>query len=65
MSGVRKRLSGELVQGARSLILTTPEGDAWIVDTEEVDPSLIGQVVKIEGIATRPGRIRADWVGAA
>jgi len=65
LSGVRKRLSGQLSQGARSLILTTDGGEAWIVDADEIDPSLVGQSVKLEGLTTLQGRIRADWIGAA
>ena len=65
MSSVRKRLSGQLSQGARSLILTTTDGEAWIVDADEIDPALVGQLVKLEGLATRQGRIHADWIGAA
>jgi hypothetical protein len=65
LSGVRKRLSGQLSQGARSLILTTTDGEDWIVDADEIDLSLVGQLVKLEGLTTRHGRIRADWIGAA
>lgn len=65
MSGVRKRLSGQLSQGARSLILTTTDGEAWIVDADEIDSSLVGQAVKLEGLTMRQGRIHADWIGAA
>ena len=63
LSGVRKRLSGQLVQGARSLILTTGEGQVWIVDAAEFDASLVGGQVKLEGVATGSYRISADWIG--
>lgn len=63
LSGVRKRLSGQLTQGARSLILTTDEGEVWIIDATDIDSSLVGQQVKLEGIATGSDRICADWIG--
>jgi Protein of unknown function (DUF5818) len=63
LSGVRKRVSGQLTQGARSLILTTDEGDVWIVDAADIESSLIGRQVKLEGIATGSDRICADWIG--
>lgn len=65
LSGVRKRVSGQLTQGARSLILTTDEGDVWIVDAADIDSSLIGRKVKLEGVATSSDRICADWIGEA
>lgn len=65
LSGVRKRLSGQHSQGARSLILTTDEGEVWIIDAADVDALLVGQRVKLEGVATGPDRIRADWIGEA
>ena len=63
LSGVRKRVSGQLTQGARSLMLTTVEGEVWIIDATEVDISLLGQQVKLEGVATGSDRIHADWIG--
>lgn len=63
LSGVRKRVSGQLTQGARSLILTTDEGEVWIIDATDVDIFLVGQHVKLEGIATGSDRICADWIG--
>jgi hypothetical protein len=63
LSGVRKRVSGQLTQGARSLILTTDEGEVWIIDATDIDTSLVGQQVKLEGIATGSDRICADWIG--
>jgi Protein of unknown function (DUF5818) len=65
LSGLRKRLSGTLIQGGRSLILKTPFGEAWIVDTDGIDSAFIGQLVKLEGVTTGPDRIRADWIGSA
>jgi hypothetical protein len=62
---LRKRLSGQLTQGARSLILTTADGDTWIVDADEVDPLLIGQQVIVEGVTATQNRLKADWIGAA
>lgn len=65
LSGVRKRMSGQLTRGARSLNLTTDEGEVWIIDVSDGDESLVGQRVKLEGIATGADRIRADWIGLA
>ena len=63
MSSQRKRLSGRLTKGARSLLLTTSDEDIWIVETLDVDQSLVGKNVIVDGIPTAADRIQADWIG--
>lgn len=63
MSSQRKRLSGRLTKGARSLLLTTPDEYIWIVETLDVDQSLVGKNVIVDGIPTAADRIQADWIG--
>jgi hypothetical protein len=61
----RRRLSGRLTKGARSFLLTTFDEQTWIVDTLDVDQSLLGKNVIVDGIPTASDRIQADWIGCA
>ena len=63
MSSQRKRLSGRLTKGARSLLLTTSYEHIWIVETLDVDQSLVGKNVIVDGSPTTADRIQADWIG--
>lgn len=65
MSTERKRLSGRLTKGARSLLLTTSDEQTWIVDALDVDQALVGKNVIVDGISTAADRIKVDWVGCA
>ncbi|GAA0762297.1 DUF5818 domain-containing protein [Erythrobacter ramosus] len=65
MSTQRKRLSGRLTKGARSLLLTTSDAQTWIVDAPHVDQTLVGKNVIVDGISTAADRIKADWIGCA
>lgn len=61
----RKRVSGMLNRGRRGLILTTDDGDLWIIDTGEDVAHLAGHRVTVEGTASGLDRLKADWIGAA
>lgn len=65
MSSQRKRLSGRLTKGARSLLLTTSDEQIWVVETLDVDQTLVGKNVIVDGIPTATDRILADWIGCA
>jgi hypothetical protein len=52
-----------LTKGARSLLLTTSDEQIWIVETLDVDQSLVGKNVIVDGIPTAADRIQADWIG--
>jgi hypothetical protein len=52
-----------LTKGARSLLLTTSDEHIWIVETLDVDQSLVGKNVIVDGIPTAADRIQADWIG--
>lgn len=65
MSTQRKRISGRLTKGARSLLLTTFDAQTWIVDAQDVDHTLVGKNVIVDGIPTAADRIKADWIGGA
>lgn len=65
VSTQRKRISGRLTKGARSLLLTTSDAQTWIVDALDVDQSLVGENVIVDGISTAADRIQADWIGCA
>jgi hypothetical protein len=63
VSSQRKRLSGRLTKGARSLLLTTSDDQIWVVEALDVDQSLVGKNVIVDGIPTAADRIQADWIG--
>ena len=65
MSTQRKRISGRLTKGARSLLLTTFDARTWIIDALDVDPTLVGKNVIVDGIYTATDRIKAEWIGCA
>ena len=65
VSGNRKRLSGILGRGRRGLIMTTDNGELWIIDSTDDVTSLIGRRVIVDGAAAGFDRLRADWIGAA
>jgi hypothetical protein len=65
VSTQRKRISGRLTKGARSLLLTTSDAQTWIVDALDVDQSLVGKNVIVDGIPTATDRIQADWIGCS
>lgn len=65
MSIQRKRISGRLKKGARSLLLTTSDAQTWIVDALDVDQTLVGKTVIVGGISIAADRIKADRVGCA
>ena len=65
LSTQRKRISGRLAKGARSLLLTTSDAQTWIVDALDVDQTLVGKSVIVDGISTAADRIKADWIGCA
>jgi fructose-specific component phosphotransferase system IIB-like protein len=54
-----------LTKGARSLLLTTSDAQTWIVDALDVDQTLVGKNVIVDGISTAADRIKADWIGGA
>ena len=65
VSTQRKRISGRLTKGARSLLLTTSDEQTWIVEALDVDQALVGKNVIVDGISTAADRIQADWFGRA
>lgn len=65
MSTQRKRLSGRLTKGARSLLLTTLDGHTWIVEAVDANQDLVGKDVIVDGISTAVDRIQADWIGCS
>lgn len=65
VSGSRKRVCGKLGRGRRGLILTTDDGELWVVDTDDDVAHLTDHRVVVEGTASGLDRLRADWIGAA
>lgn len=61
----RKRVSGVLNQGRRGLNIVTDAGDLWVIDTESVDPMLLGRRVTVEGTQAGLDRLNVEWVGEA
>jgi hypothetical protein len=65
VSSNRKRVTGMLDRGRRGLLLTTENGELWVIDTDHDVGHLAGQRVMVEGTASGLDRLRADWIGAA
>ena len=65
LTGKRIRMSGSLAKAARSLLLTTSNGNTWAVEANDDIVPLFDQQVIIEGTAITRDRIRADWIGPA
>ena len=63
LTGKRRRITGLLEQGTRSLQLVTDSGDRWSLDCEEFDFDLIGQKVTAEGVLVGLDRLKIYWMG--
>lgn len=64
-SNRRKRVSGVLNHGGRGLNILTDAGDLWVIDREDVDPSLLGCRVTAEGTQAGYDRLEVEWIGEA
>ncbi|NML94014.1 DUF5818 domain-containing protein [Novosphingobium olei] len=60
---MRIRVSGILSIGSRGLMLTTPENQIWIIETDDLRDASSGQSVVVEGTVAGLDRLRADWIG--
>jgi len=47
------------------LVITTPENELWVLDTNDYDPELIGRTVIAEGVIAGYDRLTLDWIGEA
>lgn len=65
LNQTRKRVSGILSHGQRGLVITTPENELWVLDTNDYDPELIGRTVIAEGVIAGYDRLTLDWIGEA
>lgn len=65
MSGSRKRISGLLRRASRGLILTTDQGEIWVIETDDEVADLLGYRVVVEGTAAGLDRLKTDWIGAS
>ena len=63
--GKRKRVSGVLNHGGRGLNILIDAGDLWVLDSDDVDPDLLGHRVTAEGILAGLDRLSLDWIGEA
>lgn len=64
-NGKRRRLSGRLGHGPRGLNILTDTGDLWVLDNDEVNMDLIGQMVTAEGVTVGYDRLKVEWIGEA
>jgi hypothetical protein len=47
----------------RGLLLIAENGIVWVVDSDDFDEALIDQMVIVDGTASGPDRLKADWIG--
>jgi hypothetical protein len=59
----RKRVSGVLNHGRRGLSILTDAGDLWVLDSDDIDPDLLGHRVTAEGTIAGYDRLHVDWIG--
>ncbi len=58
-------MSGTLRCASRGLILTTDDGEIWVIDTDDEVEDLLGNRVVVEGSAAGLDRLKTDWIGKA
>lgn len=65
MNSSRRRITGRLDHCPRGLAIVTDAGDLWVIDRDDVDADLIGQLVIAEGVAIGYDRLKIEWIGEA
>lgn len=65
VSSGRIRVSGMLSCGRRGMILTTNDGQVWIVESDDPTEDLVGSTIVVEGTIVGIDRLRADWIGVS
>lgn len=65
MNQTSKRVSGILCHGQRELVISTPENELWVLDTNDYDPELIGKTIIAEGVIAGYDRLSLDWISEA
>lgn len=63
MNKLRRRISGQLDQGPRGLVIITGAGDRWVIENHDIEPDLIGRQVVAEGAVVGLDRVKVDWIG--
>jgi hypothetical protein len=63
LSNQRVRISGKLTRARRGLLLTAEDGAVWVVDTDELDETLVDNSVTVDGTTSGVDRLKADWIG--
>ena len=65
VSSGRIRVSGLLSNGRRGMLLTTNDGQVWIVESDDPTEDLVGSTIVVEGTIVGIDRLRADWIGVS
>ena len=65
VSSGRIRVSGLLSRGRRGMILTTNDGQVWIIESDDPTDDLVGSTTVVEGTIVGIDRLRADWIGVS
>ena len=47
------------------MILTTNDGQVWIVESDDPTDDLVGSTTVVEGTIVGIDRLRADWIGVS
>lgn len=54
-----------LASSPRGYSLQTEAGDLWVLDSEDIDPALVGTRVTVEGTLSGLDRLKLDWIGGS
>jgi hypothetical protein len=65
MNSSRRRITGKLDHCPRGLAITTGAGDLWVLEHDDMEADLIGQLVTAEGVTIGYDRLRVEWIGEA
>jgi hypothetical protein len=61
----RHRLTGQLMNSVRGLLLKIDDGDIYALDADPDARTLLGHRVTVEGLRSGFDRIEVQWMGQA
>lgn len=65
MNKSRRRITGWFEHGPRGVGILTDVEDLWVLEVEDFDTKLLGNLVTAEGVLVGFDRLKVDWIGDA